>query len=158
MIVLDTNVLLEPLRPTPDRAVVTWLDAQSITTLYVTAISLAEIRYGLAALPAGRRRTALVTRFENEVVPLFEGRVLAFDERAAGAYATLRARMRATGHAIGDLDALIAAIASSYGFTVATRDVRPFESAGLSVINPFSLVDIAYHEADQPTGPERISR
>jgi predicted nucleic acid-binding protein len=143
MIILDTNVLSEPLRPAPDPAVVTWLDAQSIATLYVTAISLAEIRYGLAALPSGSRRSTLVTRFESEVAPLFVGRVLAFDEPAAAAYGTLRARMRADGRAIGDLDALIAAIASSRRFSVATRDARPFTDAGLTVIDPFGPPPVA---------------
>jgi len=137
MIVLDTNVISEPLRPAPDPSVVAWLDAQCITTLYVTTVSLAEIHYGLAALPVGRRRTTLTTRFENEVAPLFAGRVLTFDEAAAATYGSLRATMRAVGHAIGDLDALIAAVASSRNFGVATRDTGPFEAAGLTVINPF---------------------
>lgn len=137
MIILDTNVLSEPLRRAPSQYVVDWLDAQAIETLYLTTISLAEIRYGIAALPAGKRRSTLAARFDGEVLPRFRDRVLGFDEPAASAYGTLRARARANGLAIGDFDALIAAIADWRKFTVATRDVSPFEAAGVTVINPF---------------------
>lgn len=137
MIILDTNVVSEPLRRQPDAAVVAWLDAQVVETLHLTAISLAELRFGIAALPKGRRRTTLRHRVEEQLVPLFEGRVLPFDEPASASYAAIRARARTQGRGIGDLDALIAGIAHSRGFTVATRDVAPFEVAGVGVINPF---------------------
>ena len=137
MIILDTNVLSEPLRPRPNADVVAWLDAQVIETLYLTTVSLAEIRYGIACLPDGKRRRRLHERFEGEVVPLFSGRTLTFDEPATVAYATLRARARANGRGIGDFDALIASIANATGFTVATRDTAPFEAAGAAVVNPF---------------------
>lgn len=137
MIILDTNVLSEPLRPRPNADVVAWLDAQVIETLYLTTVSLAEVRYGIACLPAEKRRTRLQERFEGEIVPLFSGRTLAFDEPATVAYATLRARARANGRGIGDFDALIASIANATGFTVATRDTAPFEAAGAAVVNPF---------------------
>ncbi len=137
MIILDTNVISEPLRPKPSADVVAWLDAQAVETLYLTAISLAEVRYGIACLPEGARRQTLHDRFEGEFLPLFRGRTLAFDESATTAYATLRARARGQGQAIGDFDALIASIASVTGFTVATRDTAPFEAAGVAVVNPF---------------------
>lgn len=137
MIILDTNVISEPLRPKPSADVVAWLDAQAVDTLYLTTISLAEVRYGIACLPEGGRRQKLHDRFEGEFLPLFHGRTLAFDEPATTAYAALRAQARTQGRAIGDFDALIASIASATGFAVATRDTAPFEAAGVAVVNPF---------------------
>lgn len=137
MIILDTNVISEPLRPKPAAGVVAWLDAQAVETLYLTTISLAEVRHGIACLPKGRRRQNLDDRFENEFLPLFRGRTLAFEEPATTAYAELRAQARAQGLPIGDFDALIASIASVTGFMVATRDTAPFEAAGVAVVNPF---------------------
>jgi len=137
VIILDTNVISEPLRPAPGAGVIAWLDAQIVETLYLTTISLAEVRYGIACLPEGRRRQKLHDRFEGEFLPLFRGRTLAFDEPATIAYAALRARARARGLAIGDFDALIASMASVTGFTVATRDTAPFDAAGVAVVNPF---------------------
>lgn len=139
MIILDTNVLSEPLRPTPDGRVVEWLDAQVAETLFLTTITVAEVRFGIAALPTGHRRTSLAERLETVVLPLFAGRVLAFDEPATREYALLRARTRAAGLAIGDFDALIASIARAHRFGVASRDVAPFEAADIAtVINPFA--------------------
>jgi predicted nucleic acid-binding protein len=138
VIILDTNVLSEPLRPSPDERVVEWLDAQIVETLFLTTVTLAEVRYGIAALPSGKRRTGLAERFEAELLPLFAGRILPFDEPATLEYAALRGQARAAGLAIGDFDALIASIARAHRFGVATRDVAPFESAGVaSVIDPF---------------------
>jgi toxin FitB len=137
VIILDTNVISEPLRPRPGAGVVAWLDAQAVETLYLTTIGLAEVRYGIACLPKGARRQKLHDRFEGEFLPLFRGRTLAFDEPATVVYATLRTQARAQGRAIGDLDALIASIASAKGFTVATRDTAPFEAVGVAVVNPF---------------------
>jgi predicted nucleic acid-binding protein len=138
VIILGTSVISEPLRPEPAAGVVAWLDAQAVETLYLTTISLAEVRYGIACLPDGRRRQRLHDRFEGEFVPLFQERTLTFDEPATTAYAALRAQARARGLAIGDFDALIASIARATGFTVATRDTAPFEAAGVTVINPFN--------------------
>jgi hypothetical protein len=136
VIILDTNVICEPLRPRPDAGIVAWLDAQVVETLYLTTISLAEVRYGIACLPKGRRRQRLHDRFEGEFMPLFYGRTLAFDEPATTAYAALRAAARAQGRAIGDFDALIASIAHATGFTLATQDTAPFAAAGITVVNP----------------------
>lgn len=137
MIILDTNVVSELMRAKPDAGVVDWADRQADTTLYLTAITLAEIRFGIAALPRGHRREALRDVFEAGIRPMFGGRVLAFDEPASSAYAEIRARARRQGAAIGDVDGMIAAIARAHGFTVATRDVAPFEAAGVPVIDPF---------------------
>lgn len=137
MIVLDTNVLSEPLRPRPDPRVVAWLDAQVVETLYLTTIGLAEVRLGIAALPRGRRRTVLQERFEDEVVPLFARRILVFDERASAAYGVMRADARRAGRALSDMEGLVAAIAKTNDLMVATRDIGGFAAAGVPVINPF---------------------
>jgi toxin FitB len=137
MILLDTNVVSEPLRLAPDPAVLAWLDAQNIETLYLAAISLAELRFGIAALPLGKRRDSLHESWERRVVPLFAGRILPFDLAASEAYAQLRARARSAGKAIGTSDGYIAAVAAVNGLMVATRDMAPFEAAGLTVVNPW---------------------
>ncbi|MEA4945235.1 MAG: type II toxin-antitoxin system VapC family toxin [Propionicimonas sp.] len=137
MILLDTNVVSEPLRPAPDLAVVAWLDAQAPETLYLSSITVAEVRFGIARLPEGRRRTMLGERFEGEVLPAFAGRIVGFDEPESAVYAGLRARAAASGVAISPFDALIAAIALHHSFAIATRDVGPFDRLGLKVVNPF---------------------
>lgn len=137
MILLDTNVISEPMRSNPDGAVSRWLDAQSIDTLYLSTISLAEVRYGISLLPQGRRRDDLRARFEDELLPHFAGRIIGFDEGASNAYASLRSAARRQGVTISDFDALIAAIATSKGLPIATRDSTPFAAAGLMVINPW---------------------
>lgn len=138
MILLDTNVVSEPLRPASDAAVLAWLDAQAVETLYLSAISLAELRFGIAVLPDGRRKETLSMGLEQHVVPLFGARILPFDAAASEAYAALRASARAAGKAIGTVDGFIAATAAARGFAVATRDSGPFEAAGLSLINPWT--------------------
>jgi toxin FitB len=138
MILLDTNVISEPLRLKPDPLVLAWIDAQNLETLHLAAISLAELRFGIAALPAGKRKDVLHKSLEQRVLPLFTGRVLAFDAAASAAYASLRAQARAAGVAIGVADGYIAATAAVRGLTVATRDTAPFEAAGLVVINPWN--------------------
>lgn len=137
MIILDTNVVSEPLKPRPDANVIAWLDAQSVDTLCLTTVSLAELRFGIASLPVGKRRNRLRARFEEEVLPTFADRILDFDEPASACYAKLQAEARGKGKAIGVVDGYIAAIALSRGFTVATRDTAPFEAVGVQVINPF---------------------
>ncbi len=138
MILLDTNVVSEPLRASGDRNVLAWIDAQIIETLYLSAISLAELRFGIAALPEGKRRDTLHSSLEKRVLPLFAGRILSFDDAASRAYATLRAGVRTAGQAIAPADGYIAAIAVTHGFSVATRDTSPFDAAGLAVINPWT--------------------
>lgn len=139
MILLDTNVISEPLKLSGDAGVLNWIDAQSIETLYLSAISLAELRFGIAALPPGKRRETLHTSIEQRILPLFVGRILPFDTATSEAYAELRARARAQGQAIAPADGYIAATAKTHGLMVATRDTGPFEAAGLTVINPWHV-------------------
>jgi predicted nucleic acid-binding protein len=138
VILLDTNVVSEPLKLTGNQNVLGWLDAQNIETLYLSTITLAELRFGIAVLPQGKRKDTLHTRLEEGVLPLFVGRILPFDTEASKAYAILCARARAAGQTIAPADGYIAAIAASKEFAVATRDVSPFESAALVVINPWN--------------------
>lgn len=140
MILLDTNVVSEPLRLAGNAAVLAWIDAQNVETLYLAAISLAELRYGVAVLPPGKRKDTLHQNLERRVVPLFAGRILPFDEAAADAYATLRAHARTMGRAISTADGYIAATAAARGMTVATRDSSPFEAARLELINPWDFI------------------
>ena len=137
MILLDTNVVSEPLRPAPDPRVIEWIDAQPLETLFLSAITVAELRAGVALLPAGKRRSGLLQNLEKRVLPLFAGRVLPFDLACTQAYAELMARARAAGLAVAATDGYIAAIAAANGFAVATRDTGAFEAAGAAVINPW---------------------
>jgi predicted nucleic acid-binding protein len=137
MIMLDTNVVSEPLRAVASPAVIAWLDRQNIETLFLSTISLAELRYGVAALPEGRRKDGLRAALEERIFSLFGSRILAFDTAAADAYAVIRARARTAGKTIGASDGYIAATAAANGLAVATRDTDPFEAAGVLVINPW---------------------
>jgi hypothetical protein len=136
MIILDTNVVSEAMKPQPDPAVRVWLDAQLAETLFLSSITLAELLFGMGALAAGRRKDAL-TQAVDGLLALFEGRVLAFDMDAARHYAELAVAARASGKGFPTADGYIAAIAASRGFAVATRDAAPFLAAGLNVINPW---------------------
>lgn len=137
MIVLDTNVISELWKSAPAPQVLTWMDDQMIETLYLSAITVAELRFGVASMPAGRRQTTYMERLEQEVLPAFSGRVISFDPDASRAYCALMTRARNAGLAIGLADGCIAACAAARGLTVATRDTSPFEAAGISVINPW---------------------
>lgn len=137
MILIDTNVISEPWKPAPDPRVLAWLDAQAIETLHLSAVTVAELRFGIASMPAGKRRATLHDRLEQEVLPLFAGRVLPFDLEASQAYADLMTRAKAAGKAIGVADGYIAATAAAHGLMVATRDTGPFDAAGVSVVNPW---------------------
>lgn len=137
MILLDTNLVSEPLRPSPDSRVVAWIDAQPLETLFLSAVTVAELRAGVALLPAGRRRAGLQESLETRVLPLFAGRVLPFDLACTAVYAELMAKARASGLAIASADGYIAAIAAANGLAVATRDTGPFEAAGVTVIDPW---------------------
>ena len=114
-----------------------WIDAQAIETLYLSAVTVAELRFCLVTMPAGKRRTIFLDRLERDVVPAFNGRVLPFDLDASQAYADLMAQARAAGKAIGKADGYIAATAVARGLMVATRDTSPFEAAGLNIVNPW---------------------
>lgn len=138
MILLDTNVVSEPLRAAPDAGVVAWIDAQALDTLFLSAITVAELRAGVGLMPDGKRRAALHHALEKQVFPLFAGRVLPFDVACTQAYAELRTRAQNAGLAIATADAQIAAIALTHGLAVATRDMGPFVAAGVDVINPWA--------------------
>lgn len=137
MIILDTNVVSEPMRRNANPAVQTWLDRQAAETLYLTSTSLSELLVGIEILPNSKRKKGLAAAFSELLVMLFGGRILAFDQRAAMAYAPLIARGRSRGQIISVADGQIAAIASVHGFSVATRDTAPFVGAGIQVISPW---------------------
>ena len=137
MILLDTNVISEPQRREPNARVLEWIDAQALETLYLSAITVAELRAGIALMPAGKRRDSLHGNLEKRLLPMFANRVLSFDMACTKAYAELLAKCRAAGLAVETADAFIAAVALANGFAVATRDTSPFEAAGVSVINPW---------------------
>ncbi len=137
MIVLDTNVVSEPLKPQPEPTVLDWLNEQAPETLYLSTISVAELLAGIETLPAGRRRTKLSKALADQMMPLFEGRVLGFDMKAAEAFARINAGAKAAGNPISFADGAIAAIAASRGFIVATRNERDFRGTGVAVLNPW---------------------
>lgn len=137
MILLDTNVISEPLRAAPNPHVVSWIDAQHLETLFLSAITVAELRLGIARMPASKNRNRLHERIETQVLPRFSGRVLAFDMAATQPYAELMAKTRAAGVIIGNYDGCIAAIALANGLAVASRDTTPFRAAGVPIIDPW---------------------
>jgi predicted nucleic acid-binding protein len=139
MIILDTNVISEPMKPDGDPKVLAWLDDQAAETLYLTSVNLAELLAGLEILPDGKRKAGLHQTLSDLLSRLFEGRVLPFDEQAAREFAPLIAKARSAGRVISMSDGQIAAIAKTRGFTVATRDVAPFEAAGVPIINPWEI-------------------
>ena len=137
MILLDTNVISEPQRLQANARVLEWIDAQALETLYLSVVTVAELRAGIALIPAGKRRDSLQENLEKRLLPMFANRVLSFDMACTKAYAELLAKSRAAGLVVETADAFIAAVALANGFAVATRDTRPFEAAGVNVINPW---------------------
>jgi predicted nucleic acid-binding protein len=137
MIVLDTNVLSEVMRPRPDPKLVSWLAAQPTASLFIAAITQAEILYGLALLSEGRRRIDLLAAASSMFAEDFAGRILPFDEDAAVAYAAIAADRRQAGRPISQFDAQIAAIVRSRGGLLATRNTRDFIDCGFEVIDPW---------------------
>jgi len=136
MIILNTNVVSETVKPERNPSVQAWLNAQTPDTLYLTSITVAELLFGLRIMPAGKRKDALAKTLDG-LMGLFGGRVLAFDVDAARHHAELTALAKAAGKGFPMPDAYIAAIAFAHGFAVATHDAAPFQAAGLSVINPW---------------------
>ncbi|MFB9866885.1 type II toxin-antitoxin system VapC family toxin [Vreelandella sulfidaeris] len=136
MIVLDTNVVSEAMKPEPDPAVRAWLNEQSAETLYLSSVTLAELLFGIAALPNGKRKDMLSETLDG-LVELFRGRILPFDIDAARKYAELAVKARTAGRGFPVPDGYVAAIAVSQGYQVASRDMAPFEAANVDVINPF---------------------
>jgi predicted nucleic acid-binding protein len=137
VIVLDTNVLSELMRSQPAAPVFAWVSAQPRATLYTTSVSKAEVLFGIAVLPEGRRRLALAAAAEAMFADDFEGRVLPFDEAAAVHYAEIVAARRREGRPIEAFDAQIAATARVAGAGIATRDTGDFAGCGLTLVNPW---------------------
>lgn len=137
MIVLDTNVVSEAMKPEPNQAVRAWLNDQAAATLYLSSVTLAELLFGIAALPTGKRKDLLAQAVDG-LMELFIGRVLPFDTDAARYYAELAVLAKNSGKGFPTPDGYIAAIAASRGFIVASRDTAPFEAAGVPVINPWN--------------------
>ena len=142
MIVLDTNVVSELMRPAPSEAVLRWISGHPTALLFTTTITQAEILFGLALLPEGRRRGGLVSAAERMFAEDFAGRVLPFDGAAAQAFAHIAAARRQKGRPTGALDAQIAAIAHSRGASLATRNVADFLDCGPVIINPWEASHI----------------
>lgn len=137
MIVLDTNVVSEALRPEPDPNVVSWLNSQRAESLHLTSVTFAELLFGLGSMPEGRRRVRL-TEALDRILALFPGRVLAFDQEAARRYAQMAVTARNAGRPLSTTDGYIAATAAAHGFTVATRNIRDFQDTGVELIDPWS--------------------
>lgn len=136
MIILDTNVISEAMKPEPASRVIAWLDAQAAETLFLSSVTVAELMFGIGALPDGRRKQNLATLLDG-LLALFDGKILAFDLNAARRYADLALMARKTGKGFPTPDGYIAAIAAAHGFAVATRDDSAYKAAGLSVIDPW---------------------
>ncbi len=137
MIVLDTNVVSEAMKPEPHSAVLTWLNDQHAETLYLSSVTLAELFFGIGALPNGKRKE-LLTQTLDGLMKLFKGRILPFDTEAARHFAKLAVAAKAKGRGFPTPDGYIAAIATSQGYIVASRDTAPYEAAGVKVINPWN--------------------
>ncbi|WP_179403512.1 type II toxin-antitoxin system VapC family toxin [Burkholderia guangdongensis] len=137
MIVLNTNVVSEALKSVPHSAVQAWLDEQVAETLYLSSVTLAELLFGIGSLPVGKRRNALSETLDG-LLELFGERILAFDTRAARHYADLAVKARQAGKGFPTPDGYIASIAVAHGFVVATRDISPFEAAGVATIDPWA--------------------
>ena len=137
MIIVDTNVISELLRPTPAPHVETWLAAQDGASIYFTTIGEAELRHGVALLPAGKRRSALARAIEDILEEEFRGRILPFDREAARCYAAIAVERREAGRTISQFDCQIAAIARACAAAVATRNTGDFSGCGLRLIDPW---------------------
>jgi predicted nucleic acid-binding protein len=136
MIVLDTNVVSEALKPEPNSAVRAWLNDQVAETLYLSSVTLAELLFGIGALPASKRKNQLAQTLDG-LLGLFKGRVLPFDLDAARYYAQLAVTAKVAGRGFPLPDGYIAAIAAARGFIVASRDTAPYKAACVTVINPW---------------------
>jgi predicted nucleic acid-binding protein len=137
VILLDTNVVSEAMKPSPNRAVQAWFDEQVAETLYLSSVTIAELMFGIGALPDGKRKDRLTVALEG-VMTLFTRRILPFDIAAARRYADLAVKARMAGKGFPMPDGYIASIAASQRFAVATRDTSAFDAAGLEVIDPWT--------------------
>ncbi|HEX8479816.1 MAG TPA: type II toxin-antitoxin system VapC family toxin [Telluria sp.] len=136
MIVLDTNIISEMMKPAPHPAVHAWLNDQAEETLYLSSITMAELLFGIGILPAGKRKDLLIQALDA-IAALFKDRMLPFDSDAARHYAALAVKARAAGRGFPTPDGYIAAIAVARGYIVASRDTAPYSAADVAVINPW---------------------
>lgn len=136
MIVLDTNVVSEAMKPEPDLAVREWLDEQAAETLYLSSVTVAELMFGIGVLLDGRRKQKLAATLDR-LLDLFVGRILPFDANAARHYADLAVAARKAGKGFPTPDGYIAAIAAAHRFSVASRDASAFRAAGVNIIDPW---------------------
>lgn len=137
MILLDTNVISAVMQRRTEPAVLAWLDAQAADSLWISAVTLFEANFGIAAMPDGRRKAGLQQAFEALVAEDLGNRVAAFDVAAAECAARLSAQRKRQGTPVDIRDTFIAGIALSHGATIATRNVRHFEDLTVSVIDPW---------------------
>jgi predicted nucleic acid-binding protein len=140
MILLDTNVLSELMRPAPEPVVAGWVGGQPSTSLFISSVTEAELRLGVALLRDGKRRDRLTEAIEGMLTQDFVGRILPFDSAAASAYARIAADRRKAGRPIAQFDVQIASIAHSRNATLATRNIGDFEGCGVQLINPWRAV------------------
>jgi toxin FitB len=138
VILLDTNVVSEAMKPEPNPAVRNWLDEQAAETLYLSSVTIAELMFGIGTLPKGRRKDKLAAALDG-VLELFTDRILPFDNGAARRYTDLAVKARAAGKGFPTPDGYIVAIAASHEFAVASRDISAFIAAGLTVIDPWTV-------------------
>ena len=138
MILLDTNVLSELMRPEPEYKVVAWVQEQADQELYTTALTKAEMLFGLAMMPVAKRRSAMTSEAARLFSEDFPGRVLAFSEEAAVHFAAISAERRRQGRPISVFDGMIAGIARSRGAAIATRNIVDFDAIGIRLVNPWS--------------------
>ena len=136
MTILDTNVVSELMRSTPDSSVIRWFSDLSADEPHLTSITVAEILLGIELLPVGKRRDLLRTEAERTLT-IFAGHVLAFDDKAAHAFSLISSARRRRGKVMSEFDAQIAAIARVHGATLATRDTGGFEGCGITLVNPW---------------------
>lgn len=139
MILLDTNVVSEMMKPSGDANARRWMDSHAEIDFYLATPIIAELRFGLALLPEGRKKAALTKACRAIEEEIFVGRILPFDQRAAHAFALLRAKRQALGKPLNVMDALVASVASAHAMTLATRNVADFGDLELVVVNPFAF-------------------
>jgi toxin FitB len=137
MILLDTNIISELWRPLPSRAVERWMDMQPTISLFISAITLGELRYGAMRLATGRRRDYLFLALSRLEEQTFQGRILPFDWHCSAAYGQIRTQREQLGRPILAADAVIAAISKTHGLKLATRNIKDFEALDIELINPF---------------------
>lgn len=137
MVILDTNVLSETMQPAPSPGVLEWWEQQQGAELFTTAVTVAEILYGIKLLPHGKRRARLLAGAHRMFGEIFFGRILPFDASAAREFAEIAAGRRLLGRPIAEFDAQIAAIASAHRAILATRNMADFDGCGLRLVNPW---------------------